>query len=143
MLGRRHTALFFRALSLVVRSGKPIEFGLALLADHYPTKWVRRRLVAARNDVRQGLEWVDCLRHRRLIREADAEVLRSAAAVGNLGWALSELAESAERKLALRFQVVIQSLFPLVVILLGFVVFMTALGYFSPLVKIISELSDR
>jgi type II secretory pathway component PulF len=78
-----------------------------------------------------------------VIRDADAEVLRSATAVGNLGWALDELAESSERKLAIKFQIVIQTLFPLVVILLGLVVFVTALGYFTPLVKIIAELSDR
>jgi protein transport protein HofC len=142
-LGRRHTALLFRSLSLVVHAGKPIEFGLSLLANHYPTGWVRRRLVAVRNDVRQGFDWVDSLWRYQLIRESDAEVLRSAPAVGNLGWALDELAEAAERKLAIKFQVVIQTLFPLVVIFLGSIVFVTALGYFAPLVKIISELSDR
>jgi len=142
-LGRRHTALLFRSLSLAVHAGKPIELGLSLLADHYPTRWVRRRLVSTGNDVRQGFDWVDSLWRYQLIREPDAEVLRSASAVGNLGWALDELAETAERKLAIKFQLVIQTLFPLVVIMLGLVVFVTALAYFAPLVKIISELSER
>ena len=38
--------------------------------------------------------------HHRLIRPTDADVLRSAAEVGNLAWALLELAETAERRLA-------------------------------------------
>jgi type II secretory pathway component PulF len=143
LLGRRHTALLFRSLSLVVHAGRPIEFGLSLLADHYPTWWVRRRLHAARADVRQGSDWIESLCRYHLIRAADGEVLRSAAAVGNLGWALDELAESSERRLAIKFQMLVQSFFPLVVLMLGLVVFVTALGYFAPLVKIISEISDR
>jgi protein transport protein HofC len=127
----------------VVHATKPIEFGLTLLGDHYPTRWVRRRLIAARTDVRQGADWIESLGHYHLIRAADGEVLRSAAAVGNLGWALDELAESAERRLAIKFQMVIQTLFPLVVLMLGLVVFVTAVGYFAPLVTLISEISDR
>ncbi len=143
LLGRRHTALLFRSLSLVVHANRPIEFGLSLLADHYPTLWVRRRLIAARTDVRQGADWIECLWRYHLIRDTDGEVLRAAEAVGNLGWALDELAESAERRLAIRFQFLIQTLFPFVVVMLGLVVFLMALGYFAPLVKIISELGDR
>ncbi len=143
LLGRRHTALVLRSLSLVVHAGKPIEFGLALLGDHYPTGWVRRRLIAARTDLRQGAEWIESLRRYRLIRAADGEVLRSAAAVGNLGWALDELAESTERRVAIKFQMVIQTLFPLVVLMLGVVVFVTAVGYFAPLVALISKLGDQ
>ncbi|MGO9465362.1 MAG: type II secretion system F family protein [Isosphaeraceae bacterium] len=143
LLGRRHTALLFRSLALVVNAGRPIDFGLALLGDYYPTRWVRRRLVAARTDVRHGADWIESLRRHHLIRPSDGEVLRSAAAVGNLGWALDELAESSERRLALKFQMLVQTLFPLVVLMLGLVVFVTVLGFFAPLVKIISELGDR
>ena len=143
LLGRRHTALLFRSLSLVVHSGMPIESGLSLLADNYPTAWVRRRLVAARNDVRQGSDWIESLWRYHLLKPADGEVLHSAMAVGNLGWALDELAESSERRLAIKFQMLVQTFFPLVVLMLGMVVFVTALGYFAPLVKIISEISDR
>ncbi len=143
LLGRRHTALLFRSLSFVVRADTPIESGLSLLADQYPTRWVRRRLIAARNDVRQGSDWIESLWRYHLIRAADGEVLRSAEAVDNLGWALDELAESSERRLAIKFQMLVQTFFPLVVLMLGLVVFVTALAYFAPLVKIISEISDR
>jgi len=142
LLGRRHTALVFRSLSLVVHASKPIEFGLSLLAGHYPTRWIRRRLIAARSDVRQGADWIESLRRYRLIRAADGEVLLAAAAVGNLGWALEELAESSERRLAIKFQMVIQTLFPLVVVMLGLVVVVTAVGYFAPMLAIISKIND-
>ena len=47
LLKRRHSALILRSLSLVVDSGKPIEQGLTTLASHYPTWWVRRKLIKA------------------------------------------------------------------------------------------------
>jgi protein transport protein HofC len=141
LLGRRHTALVLRSLSLIVEGGKPISLGLSTLANHYPTWWVRRRLQKADRDVHDGADWIGSLVRYRLIRPTEAEVLASAAAVGNLAWALSELGDTAERRLATRFQVVIQALFPLVVVMLGIVVLTIAAAYFIPLVALITRLA--
>ena len=48
LLGRRHTALVLRSLALMVEGGKPIALGLSTLTQHYPTAWVRRRLLPCR-----------------------------------------------------------------------------------------------
>ncbi len=61
LLTRRHTALIMRALSLVIESNKPIALGLSTLANHYPTKWVRRRLIRVETEVRLGSDWIDAL----------------------------------------------------------------------------------
>jgi protein transport protein HofC len=142
LLGRRHTALILRALSLVVDGQKPVSLGLATLASHYPAWRIRWRLVSVESDVRQGVDWIQALWRHGLIRATDAEVLASAAAVGNLGWVLSELAETAERRLAMRSQAVIQTLFPLVVVMLGMMVFFLCVAYFIPLVLLIGRLTD-
>ncbi len=141
LLGRRHTALVLRSLSLFVQGGKPIAQGLALLAAHYPTFWFRRRLRGADKYVRGGVDWIEALRRHRVIRAADAAVLTSAESVGNLAWALEELAETAERRLATRIQLVMQTSFPLVVIVLGVLVFILATAYFLPLVTLIQKLT--
>jgi len=141
LLRRRHTALILRSLALVVEADKPISLGLSTLSNHYPTRWVRRKLLAVESDVQQGADWIESLLNEGLIRSADAEVLRSSASVGNLAWALAELAETSERRLAIRLQALIQFLFPLVLITLGFIVFLFAMAYFAPLVKLITELS--
>jgi type II secretory pathway component PulF len=143
MLGRRHTALILRSLGLFVDGGKPIAVGLSTLARHYPAAWVRRRLIGVESDVQHGADWIESLSRHRLIRGADADVLASAAEVGNLAWALFELAETAERRLATRFQIVIQTLFPLVVVMLGMAVFILAMAYFVPLVQLITELTRQ
>jgi type II secretory pathway component PulF len=143
LMGRRHTALVLRSLSLAVEGTKPIAVGLATLADHYPTRWIRRRLVRVRDDARAGADWIDSLRYRRVIRASDAEVIRSAGAVGNLSWALTELADTIERRLAARAHTLVQTIFPLAVVMLGVVVFILAIAYFIPLVQLITELANQ
>ncbi|MGC8642591.1 MAG: type II secretion system F family protein [Isosphaeraceae bacterium] len=141
LLKRRHTALILRSLSLSVEAGQPIETGLIALSSHYPTWWVRRRLIRADDEVQHGGSWIDALERQGLIRATDAEVLFSASAVGNLAWAMRELAETGERRLAFRFQAVIQTLFPLVVVCIGAFVFLLAFAFFSPLVMLIGRLT--
>jgi general secretion pathway protein F len=141
LLKRRHTALLLRSLSLSVEAGQPIETGLSTLSSHYPTWWVRRRLIKVDNEVQHGGSWIDALERQALIRGTDAEVLDAAARVGNLAWAMQELAETGERRLAFRFQGVIQTLFPLIVISLGVFVFLLAFAFFSPLVDLIRRLA--
>ena len=114
-----------------------------MLSQHYPTGWVQCRLLSVEKEVSQGADWIESLRHYRLIRSADAEVLRSAALVGNLDWVLLELAETAQRRLATRFQMAVQTVFPLVVIMLGVSVFVMAMAYFVPLVALITELTRQ
>ena len=43
-----------RSLSLFVEAGKPIEAGLSTLASHYPTWWVRRKLIKVDDEVQHG-----------------------------------------------------------------------------------------
>ncbi len=138
---RRHSALILRALGLVVESGRPIEQGMHTLASHYPTRWGRRKLAAAARQVHEGIDWRKALLGQGLIREADAEVLSSASAVGNLPWAMSDLAESAERRQSVRFNVLIQTLFPIVILAFGALVLFMAVGFFGPLVELIGRLS--
>jgi type II secretory pathway component PulF len=140
-LKRRHMALILRALSLVVDAGKPIEVGLTTLASHYPTLWVRRRLIKVDDQVQLGESWISALERQGIIETSDAQVLTSASQVGNLAWALRELAETGERRLAFRFQAVIQTLFPLVVLGLGLVIMFLGIAFFSPLVVLLGRLS--
>jgi type II secretory pathway component PulF len=142
LLIRRHTAMVLRALSVVVAADQPIAVGLSTLANHYPTKWIRRRLTRVEKDVRLGADWMAALWRAGLLRKPDVEVLGSAASVGNLSWALGELAETCERRLALRIQAVVQTLFPLAVVMIGLAIGLFAISYFLPLVEIIGELAE-
>jgi protein transport protein HofC len=139
---RRHSALILRSLALTIEGGRKIEDGLNTLAKHYPARWVRRKLASAAREAEQGLDWRESLVRRRLLRYSDYEVLSSASAVGNLPWAMNELAETAERRLGVRVQAAVQLLFPLVICALGARVLALAVGFFTPLVELIGRLSE-
>ncbi len=138
---RRHSTVVLRALGLAIAGGKPITSGIVVLSEVYPSGWVRRRLREVRSDVENGLNWVDSLRFHRLIRPAEAGVLESAARVGNLEWALNEIADSSDRRLGYRLQFWLQFLTPLVLVGLGSLVFLLCVSFFIPLVNLIGALS--
>ena len=138
---RRHSALLMRALGMAVEGKKPIASAIGSLAVDYPSSWVRGRLRRVVDDVRQGRDWVESLLDHSLIRPAEAAVLVAAQRVGNLEWALREMAESSDRRLGYRLKFWLQMLFPLLILGLGAVVFLFAVAYFSPLVRLIEALA--
>ncbi|WP_337173979.1 type II secretion system F family protein [Paludisphaera sp.] len=138
---RRHAALILQALAMTAKANRPIEAGLHTLALRYPSCGIRRRVAAAEEDVRRGVDWREALLRRGLIRTTDREALTSAQAVGNLPWAMNDLADAALRRANLRRALVAQALWPIIVGMVGVVVGVLALAFFMPLVELIGRLS--
>ena len=103
--------------------------------------WVGGRLKRVEQDLVHGIDWTRSLRYHGLIRASDAAVLESAQRVGNLTWAMRQTAETGERRLALRLQLLIQILYPLVLFLIAALVGLIGAAYFAPLVMLIERLS--
>ena len=138
---RRHSLMVLRALALAVEGQRPLSEGLAVLARHYPSAWVKRRLARVEREVNSGRYWVDALVANGLLRQADAAVLSAAERVGNLEWALREMAAGGERRIGYRLQFWLQILIPMVVLVLGVLVFVICVAYFLPLVRMIEVLT--
>ncbi len=137
----RRAALILRALAMTAGANRPIEAGLRTLAIRYPSWRGRRRLAEAEDDVKRGVDWRDALRRRGLIQPAQAEALTTAQAVGNLPWAMNDLADAALRRANLRRALLAQTLWPVVVGALGAIVLLLAVAFFLPLVELIRRLS--
>ena len=58
--------------------------------------WPLRRLVKVDDQVQLGESLISTLERQGIIQTSDAQVLISASGVGNLAWALRELAETSE-----------------------------------------------
>ena len=141
-LARRYdTAAILDALALVAESQRPMTEGLTTLARTYPSYAIRRRLQLAWEDVTAGADWREALLARQLINRADFAVLGAASRVGNLGWALGELADSSRRRLTYRLHALVQVLFPLAIGLVGLTVMFFVVGLFMPLVALIQNLT--
>ena len=134
-------SVILRSLATCVDGGHTLSVGLNSLAASYPRLWIRGRLERVLERLKQGTSWQECLRRHSLIRRTDASVLTAAEWAGNLAWAMRELADRCERRFAHGIDVLTQLLLPVLVLGVGAVIFLFAIAFFCPLVKLISELS--
>jgi len=134
-------ALVMRSLALAIRRGMPLPQAMQLTADCYPISIVASLLRKATERVQAGMNWRESLLQTRLISTADAAVLGAAERVGNLEWALEEMADSAMRRMIYRVQALLQILFPILLLVLGFVVMFFVTSLFLPLIALIQGLA--
>ncbi len=88
-----------------------------------------------------GGDWCESLRRRDLIRQPELAILQAAQRVGNLPWALHEMADSVRRRLAYRVQAIAQFLFPPIVICMGMIVMFIVVALFLPLIALIQRMA--
>lgn len=138
---RRHQTRILRSLAMTAGADHPIERGIHTLAERYPTRWVRRRLIRVEKDVRLGIDWRDALTRHGLMRKVDREALIAAGTAGNLAWAMNDLADAADRRTDLRLEILARSLWPIAILAFGGLILLIALGFFAPLVELIGRLS--
>ena len=141
-LGRRfERSRLLRGLSLAVGARQPLGATLAALARSYPNRSISRRLEVCGQEVAGGGNWISSLTKHRLIGRREAAVAESAQRVGNLPWALGELADSNERRLIYQLEAALNIASPLILLMWGGVIFFFAVAFFMPLVKLISSMS--
>jgi len=140
-LRRYDMATVLETLALAVDQRQKLEPVLATFASLFPKTGIRKRLNRVCSDMERGADWCKSLVRHKLIKPADEAVLQSAIRVGNLGWALRQLAGSHRRRFAYRAQTLAQVIFPPVVILAGIVVSVFVIGCFMPLVRLIQSLA--
>jgi protein transport protein HofC len=138
----RHVAHILRIIALAAEHREPLADVLNRLAKVYPSGVLRRQLSRAAVHVAGGADWRDALRNTRLISDAEQGLLDTAERVGNLPWALREIATRREKLVVYRFANRLQIIYPLIILLLGLFVGFYAISLFIPLVKLIAGLSS-
>ena len=113
-----------------------------LFAAEYPKFWVRARLkdVGVLMDRGQGL--VEAMRSQGLLASAEQAVLQSAIRVGNLSWALCEMADRRLMLFERRLRGWYAILFPAAVLGVGLATLGFALQIMIPMSQAIVELSQ-
>jgi general secretion pathway protein F len=140
LMRRRHSAAILDSLALAAESNQPLGNCMFTLAGTYPQPAIRRKLCFVSVDIRQGIDWCDSLRKHGLIKQADQAVLKAAGRVGNLPWAMREMADSNRRRLAYRLSALVELAYPPVILCLGLIVMFIMVALFSPLIHLISRL---
>jgi type II secretory pathway component PulF len=137
IIRRLDAAFVLRTLAFCTSCGAPIKTGVRILADVHPRRRLRRRARRLMNRLADGAHWLDGLRRCRLIRKAEAAVLRTVADPAHLAWTMRELAGSAERRHLYRRQMFVQIAMPLCLVVLGAGVFAMVLMFMLPLIEMI------
>jgi type II secretory pathway component PulF len=137
----RHTANILDNLALATENDQILGKSLIILAYSYPQFRIKQKLSAVKNDISSGVNWCDSLYDNRLIKQSDHAVLKAAQRVGNLPWAMREMADSNRRRLAFRLNTLIQLAYPPVILGLGLIIMFIVVALFYPNVVLISRLA--
>jgi type II secretory pathway component PulF len=130
-----------RVLALAARLGRPLPSMLHVLARLHPKMSIRDRLRWVVWQINNGVPWQESLRQQRLLGKADSAVLAAAQRNGNLSWALTEMADSFERRASHRLQALAQVVLPMMLLPVGVLMLILAVAYFSPLTLLIENMS--
>jgi type II secretory pathway component PulF len=142
LFARLDRAKVLRALSYPAESGQPLAPIIERLSIDYPQDWLRVRLLRASKAIAGGAPWIGSLEKQGVIGRVDAAVLLAAERVGNLPWALREMADSNERRLLYRLEVLLQLISVSIVLGFGMATAFFATAMFLPLVKLIWSLAQ-
>jgi len=137
---RLDTAAILESLALAAEHRRPLPEVIATLAQVYPKASIRRRLRGVLHDVEGGADWCQSLFGRGLLKQADLAILQAAQRVGNLPWAMREMADSNRRRLAYRMYALVQLLFPPVVLSFALVELFFVVALFWPIITLIESL---
>lgn len=130
-----------RLISVACDAGRPIGATLSSLVAHHPSAAIRTALREVQGETEAGNDlWVS-LAVRGLIRRADASVLVAAERVGNLPWALRNVAEHTERRAEYRKRLTYELLQPAAIVLIGLLIGYIVIALFMPLMKLVADLS--
>ena len=130
-----------RRLRGAVVSKMPWPAALQPMVLKHPQSDIRSRLERVLGRVTAGMGVWPAMRDSGLLSARDVSLLEMAERANNLGWALSALAESKERSLVHRWQVLMTLSVPVFTVAAGLVVMLICIGFFMPLVKLLNDLS--
>jgi type II secretory pathway component PulF len=132
-----------QALAVLLQIGRPAPEALGQLAARGGlVGGARRNLEAVRWRVAQGEPLAESLCRGRVLPWAMVPLLRTAERVGNLPWALTQIADLLAERAARRVQRLGLVLFPVPVVGMGILVGVIVVGVFMPLITLIDGLTQ-
>lgn len=141
LFGRSESPTILRGLAVCVEQGMPMPEALHQVAENYPKFSAAQRIRVAAHSASQGRDWCQSLLNEEVITQSEAAVLASATRAGNLAWALREVADLGNRRMAYRARTTLGILTPVCLLLIAIPVALLAFGCIGPLTTLIETLS--
>jgi general secretion pathway protein F len=135
-------ARVLRMLGILLEVERPVPQALAVLADSgYFSRVARNRLNAARGAVERGEPLAPTLQRFGLLPRRMVALVQAAERAHNLPWALAELGDHLAQRAVRLMRRLTLVFFPAAVVGVGVIVAAVVLGWFLPLIKLLTELS--
>ncbi|MGI9456077.1 MAG: type II secretion system F family protein, partial [Aeoliella sp.] len=141
MFRSKQSASALRMIALACEQRADLARALYALSVTHPASAIRKRLGNAYHEVSKGTAWPDSLVASQLLNANEQGLVETAEQVGNLPWALRQIAHRRESRLALRLTTATNFFYPLVILALGALVGFIVIALFAPLVMLIEGLS--
>jgi type II secretory pathway component PulF len=138
--GGRSDADVLRILAVATEQRQPFVGVFDRLSRVYPSPMMRHQLSSVAQAVNAGNAWPNALERAMVVSWAEAALLRSAEPTGSLPWALREVAARRQKRIIYRLTLVLQVLYPFVILMLGGFVGFYVVSLFLPIVKLIESL---
>ncbi len=135
------SAQLLNLLSVAEEQGRPIPSALSTLARYHFDRWIRLKLLIARNDVEQGVDVWKALSDADLISTAESQSLASSGSGANRKWLMRLLATWRAERIEKRESTMLALFQPALIVFLGGIVLWISTAAFGMLSFLISSLS--
>ena len=126
-------ARFARSFSLAVRSGVPIVQGLTLVAQTVDNAHIAKQIEAMRNGVERGESVLRTASHSGVFTPVVLQMIMVGEESGALDEMMEEIADMYQRDVEYELKTLSAQIEPILIILLGCLVLLLALGVFLPI----------
>ncbi len=140
-VARLRSANLLNLLAVAQQAGRPLPGAISTLARYHYDSLIRHKLLFVRNEVEQGTDLWTSLTTARLLSPAESRALTNSTSADSTVWTLRHLAAWKRNRVARRFDIYVEFLLPIVIVLMASVVLLTALATLTPLFKMVDNLS--
>jgi type II secretory pathway component PulF len=138
---RGHLAHVLRMVAMGVEHRVELPRLFYALSVTYPVASVRSRLTGCYTDAEIGRSLPGIMEVHDLVTHSERGLVETAMKVGNLPWALRQIAARKESQMAARMTVASRVAYPLIVLGIGLIVAFTVISLFVPIVDLVRALS--
>ncbi len=138
---RYDAASIMRHLARMIEKGKTLPDSLLAIANSYHRPTVAESIAEVYVDTESGGDCWKSLLNRGFLSRRDLALIEAAQRVGNLPWALREIADVREKRYVFRVDTLVQLFRPVPIIAVGLLVAWICIAMFMPVVKLVNDLS--
>ena len=138
---RYDSSPIMRHLARMIEKGKTLPDSLLAIANSYHRPTVAESIADVYLETESGGDCWKSLLKRGFLTRRDLALIEAAQRVGNLPWALREIADVREKRYIFRVDTLVQLFRPVPIIVVGLFVGWVCIAMFMPVVKLVNDLS--